>query len=96
MVIRVALISPDAMGGSAMSVVEFEPPARPDREFWQCRCGSFAFWLSSDGSAHCSDCHEEAAAMQGYWRIAERDAPETSADLANVVFIFDGKGKPGA
>ena len=30
--------------------------------------------------------------MRGFWRIPESiDEPETSADLAKVVFIFDGK-----
>ena len=52
--------------------------------------GSFAFFLASDGSVHCSDCEQEAASMRGFWRIPERiDEPETSAELANVVFIFD-------
>ena len=79
-----------------MSVVEFRPPARRDREFWQCRCGSFTFWLASDGSVHCSTCEQEAASMQGYWRIPEHVAePETSADLANVVFIFDNRRDHG-
>jgi hypothetical protein len=34
--------------------------------------------------------------MRGYWQIAERAEPETSADLANVVFIFDAKGNSPA
>ena len=68
-----------------MSVVEFKPPSRPDREFWQCRCGSFTFWLASDGSTHCSGCQEEATSMRGYWRIPERGEPETSADPGRVM-----------
>ncbi len=72
-----------------MSVVEFRPPAKPEPEFWQCRCGSFTFWLASDGSAHCSGCHQEATSMRGFWRIPEHAEPPTSSDLANVVFIFD-------
>ena len=56
---------------------------------WQCRCGSFTFWLSSDGAVHCSDCQEEATSMRGFWRIPERGEPLSSESLANVVFIFD-------
>jgi hypothetical protein len=74
-----------------MSVVEFRPPARPEPEVWQCRCGCYTFWLSSDGAVHCSDCQQEATSMRGFWRIPERAEPVTSADLANVVFIFDNK-----
>ncbi len=74
-----------------MSVVEFKPPVRREPEVWQCRCGSFTFWLSSDGAAHCSDCQEEATAMRGFWRIPDRGEPESSESLANVVFIFDAK-----
>ena len=81
-----------------MSVIEFktrtrrEPEPRRETEYWQCRCGSFAFFLASDGSVHCSECEQEAASMRGFWRISESiDEPETSADLAKVVFIFDGK-----
>jgi hypothetical protein len=29
--------------------------------------------------------------MRGFWRIPERAEPQLSADLANVVFIFDAK-----
>jgi hypothetical protein len=73
-----------------MSVIEFRKPVRREPEVWQCRCGSFTFWLSSDGAAHCSDCQEEATAMHGYWQIPKRAQPESPADLlANVVFIFD-------
>ena len=86
-----------------MSVIEFkpqtrrEPEPRPESEYWQCRCGSFAFFLASDGSVHCSDCEQEAASMRGFWRIPERiDEPETSAELANVVFIFDGNRDQGS
>ena len=85
-----------------MSVIEFkpqmrrEPEPRPESKYWQCRCGSFAFFLASDGSVHCSDCEQEAASMRGFWRIPERiDEPETSAELANVVFIFDGNRDRG-
>ena len=85
-------VSPHAMGAAAMSVIEFKKPARPEPEVWQCRCGCYTFWLSSDGAVHCSDCQQEATSMRGYWRIPERAEPVTSADLANVVFIFD---KPG-
>jgi hypothetical protein len=72
-----------------MSVVEFRKPHRREPEVWQCRCGSFTFWLSSDGAAHCADCQEEATSMRGYWRIPERGELESSESLANVVFIFD-------
>ena len=34
--------------------------------------------------------------MRGFWRIPERfDEPESSAELANVVFIFDGNRDQG-
>ena len=74
-----------------MSVIEFKKPRRPEPAVWQCRCGCYTFWLSSDGAVHCSDCQQEATSMRGYWRIPEHAEPVTSADLANVVFIFDGK-----
>ena len=78
-----------------MSVIEFKKPRRPEPEVWQCRCGCYTFWLSSDGAVHCSDCQQEATTMRGFWQIPARplhEVPDGIADeLANVVFIFDAK-----
>jgi len=53
-----------------MTVVSLKPP--PEPEVWQCRCGSFAFWLYATGQAVCADCCSESATMFGCWRIPEK------------------------
>jgi hypothetical protein len=68
-----------------MSVVEFSDYARPEPDVWQCRCGSFTFWLYSSGSAYCSECREEAVSMLGAWEIPERH-PE-SERMAEIISI---------
>lgn len=43
---------------------------------WQCDCGSFAFWLYSDGTGMCVKCETEIDGMDGYWRVPTRCSDE--------------------
>jgi hypothetical protein len=54
-----------------MAIVKFHARPRNEPDVWQCRCGSYTFWLYSTGSAYCADCKEEAVTMNGYWQIPE-------------------------
>lgn len=55
-----------------MAVVQFHARTQPEPDVWQCQCGSYTFWLYSNGSAYCPECREEAVTMNGYWQIPEK------------------------
>lgn len=57
-------------------VVQLNSRKKRELDVWQCRCGSYAFWLYSDGSVVCLDCKQEARTMHGYWRVPAPDADE--------------------
>lgn len=57
-------------------VVQLNSRKQRELDVWQCRCGSYAFWLYSDGSVTCLDCKQEARTMHGYWRVPALDADE--------------------
>lgn len=66
-----------------MAIVKFEARTQPKPDVWQCRCGSYTFWLYSTGVVYCSDCRKEAVTMNGYWQIPERSGNPTqpTADI---------------
>ena len=62
-------------------VVELNSRRRNESKVWQCQCGSFAFWLYSDGSACCADCKCEAVSMQGFWHVTAETQTQHTAML---------------
>lgn len=67
-----------------MAVIKFHArtPQQLEPEVWSCRCGSFTFWLYSDGTARCSECRAESTTMDGYWHI-----PERGTESATVIIL---------
>src|SRR5690606_9947802 len=64
-------------------VVQLNSRKQRELDVWQCRCGSYAFWLYSDGSVTCLDCKQEARTMHGYWRVPAPDADDRMARLGD-------------
>lgn len=62
--------------------------AQPEREVWQCDCGSVTFLICSTQEAFCSQCGVEAARMRGYWKIRgiseETETPPNSSNVSRV------------
>lgn len=71
----------------SMSVIEIKKHVRPEPDVWQCHCGSFTFWLYSNGSAYCSECREEAVSMFGHWELPERQ-PDSAEHIENIIQLF--------
>ncbi len=69
-----------------MAVIKFNVRAftRQEPDVWQCQCGSYTFWLYSSGSAHCSECRDEAATMRGYWQITKKVDSESTAEIIRL------------
>jgi hypothetical protein len=65
-------------------VVELNSRKRHDLDVWQCRRGSHAYLLYSDGSVNCVDCGHEALSMHGYWKIPTRSEVEALQPAGNV------------
>jgi hypothetical protein len=65
-------------------VVELNSRKRRDLDVWQCKCGSHAFWLYSDGSVNCADCGREAISMHGYWKTPTRAEVQETPLTGNI------------
>jgi hypothetical protein len=68
-----------------MSVIDFSSRKKAEPDVWQCRCGSYTFWLYSTGAAYCSSCREEAHSMQGYWCLPEKAQPQANQGDENII-----------
>lgn len=60
-----------------MDVVLFPmPKLTPSDDAWQCECGSYEFWLVSDGEVHCRNPKCEVAGFWNgkFWDVKKPDA----------------------
>ena len=78
-----------------MTVVGFtRRNTQPEPDVWQCRCGSFTFWLYSTGRAYCTECRQEAVSRFGCWEIPEKPQPDPSERNGNIVPLFRENPSP--
>ena len=61
----------------------------PDRAVWQCACGSYQFWLYSDGEIRCCLCHHSADPFDGRYVSVALSASNNVVNLHARQLTFD-------